>query len=160
MNASLDDSRSLRSSAEAIENVAHPPSRQAWQLTPERLFTVRETAKILGRCQDTVRRHLRSARLSGVRVGRIWRVPASGLPTNGLVAQSGLIPLSDDMMEPNQEAASGEESAQPLTPRSGSDADLKSEQTMALVEKAAHHADLSQRARQRLLAELEDLFEP
>ncbi len=52
----------------------------------ERLLTVPEAAKSLGMCIDSVRRHLRSGKLEGVRVGGAWRVPESKL-----MAQLGLL---------------------------------------------------------------------
>ena len=52
----------------------------------ERLLTVPEAARSLGLCIDSVRRHLRSGKLEGVRVGGAWRVPESKL-----MAQLGLL---------------------------------------------------------------------
>ena len=52
----------------------------------ERLLTVAEAANSLGLCIDSVRRHLRSGKLEGVRVGGAWRVPESKL-----MAQLGLL---------------------------------------------------------------------
>ena len=52
----------------------------------ERLLTVPEAAQSLGLCIDSVRRHLRSGKLEGVRVGGAWRVPESKL-----MAQLGLL---------------------------------------------------------------------
>ena len=49
------------------------------QVAGERLLTVREAARALGMCTDSVRRHLRSGKLQGVRVGGGWRVPESKL---------------------------------------------------------------------------------
>jgi excisionase family DNA binding protein len=48
-------------------------------LKGERMLSVRETAKIMGWCLDSVRRHLRSGQMPGVRLGRNWRVPESQL---------------------------------------------------------------------------------
>jgi excisionase family DNA binding protein len=45
----------------------------------ERMLSVRETAQVLGLCLDSVRRHLRSGKMPGVRVGRNWRIPESQL---------------------------------------------------------------------------------
>ena len=55
-------------------------------IADERLLTVPEAAKSLGLCIDSVRRHLRSGKLEGVRVGGSWRVPESKL-----MAQLGLL---------------------------------------------------------------------
>lgn len=43
------------------------------------MLSVRETAEVLGLCLDSVRRHLRSGKMPGVRVGRNWRIPESQL---------------------------------------------------------------------------------
>ena len=62
-------------------------STEALRLSGERLLTVKEAARSLGLCVDSVRRHLRSGKLQGVRVGGGWRVPESKLAIQlGLLA--------------------------------------------------------------------------
>jgi excisionase family DNA binding protein len=48
-------------------------------MTPENVYTVEQTAKLLHLSQETVKRLLRSGRLGGMKIGRLWRVRESDL---------------------------------------------------------------------------------
>lgn len=137
-----------------------------------RLLTVREAAQLLGLCLDSVRRQLRSGKLPGVRVGRGWRVPE-----RVLMAQLGLMApmLGASSVEEEEKKipqlraqkpgfvvpapADSEPRTDFRTPQKASNGNVAREQTKALVEQAAQHADLSKRATERLLAELDDLLQ-
>ena len=76
--------RSAPPTTEKSSRTAH--NRGEIRVAGERLLTVPEAAQSLGLCIDSVRRHLRSGKLQGVRVGGAWRVPESKL-----MAQLGLL---------------------------------------------------------------------
>lgn len=131
---------------------------------------MRETAKLLGVCLDTVRRHLRAGQIPGRRAGRDWRVPE-----RAVLAKMGLVDSDKDAKD--WDAADEEKLVRPEgavrvqalvaagvgAGLPGSDAGVQAEaarkQIRALVQQAAHHADLSWRNTQRLLAELDDLLQ-
>lgn len=46
---------------------------------PEMLLTVEQAAERLQVHRETVRRHLQSGKLRGIKRGRLWRVPESAL---------------------------------------------------------------------------------
>jgi excisionase family DNA binding protein len=48
-------------------------------MTPEKVYTVEQTAELLHLSQETVKRLLRSGRLGGMKIGRLWRVRESDL---------------------------------------------------------------------------------
>lgn len=48
-------------------------------MTPETVYTVEQTAELLHLSQETVKRLLRSGRLGGIKIGRLWRVRESDL---------------------------------------------------------------------------------
>jgi len=49
------------------------------QTTGEHLVTTRQLAKLLQIHEETVRRWVREKRLTGLKIGRSWRVPSSEL---------------------------------------------------------------------------------
>ena len=82
----------------------------------EKMFSVHEAAQILGLCLDSVRRHLRSGKLSGIRVGRKWRITESQLASYlGLDARKLVLP-SEVAGAPGECA----ESVDPASPESSS----------------------------------------
>lgn len=158
-----------------FESPSNPPADAPFEGFPAgRLFTVRETAKILGLCLDSVRHHLRSGQLPGVRVGRSWRVPERVLLAQlGLATMALGAPVVEMETDPKKRSTLRQVVGVFPAPSITSDADTASsqavsisgletkamrERTRNLVVQAAHHADLSQRATQRLLAELDDLL--
>lgn len=125
-----------------------------------RLFTVRETAQILGLCQASVRHHLRSGQLQGARVGGSWRVSEKvllaqlGLAT--LSGSAGAVEVEETENRPSKHAftlANEPEEPASLQPETAR------RQMRDLVAQAAAHASLSKNTTQRLLAELDDLLE-
>lgn len=48
-------------------------------MTPEQIYTVEQAAEILQISQETVKRLLRSGKLGGLKIGRLWRVRESDL---------------------------------------------------------------------------------
>ncbi len=68
----------------------------------ERLLTVKEAASLLGLCVDSVRRHLRSGKLQGVRVGGGWRVPESKLAVQLGLLTLATIPVLDIIEDERQ----------------------------------------------------------
>lgn len=126
-----------------------------------RLFTVRETAKILGLCLDSVRHHLRSGQLQGVRVGGSWRVPEKVLLVQlGLATLSAGAPPVEVEKETKRRSSKQALSIAHEPERTASlPSEMSRRQMRDLVEQAAAHADLSKRATQRLLAEWDDLLQ-
>lgn len=164
----------------------HKTTTPEQALEGERFLTVEETAQALGLCLDSVRRHLRSGRLQGVRVGRSWRIPQRNLLTQlGVsVAALGLGGVEDADSRTRFMGSSGDnrspvavlslgssgESAPSFIPQSTArqpDEDvalalLKSDplrgRVRALLAQTADAADLSARSVERLLAELDDVL--
>lgn len=133
----------------------------------EQMLSVAQTAQVLGLCVDSVRRHLRSGKLPGVRIGRSWRVSETvlsahlGMTTVGFARS--LVESEKNSAQTNADATGVEQEQlrnRALIPASdGLQVGFTHERLTIVVQRAAHHADLSQRATQRLLAELDDLLQ-
>lgn len=152
----------------------------------EKMLSAEETAQALGLCLDSVRRHLRSGKLPGVRVGRNWRVPESRLAAHlGVVlpeAPVNRVDTSQTVWPQKLRIKSGTHAIttagspkvqiRPTSARYGSaynddenevvDALLRTgparEQVLDLVRQAAGSADLAPEDAQRLLGEIGQLL--
>lgn len=152
----------------------------------EKMLSAEETAEALGLCLDSVRRHLRSGKLPGVRVGRNWRVPESRLaahlgvtlpkaPVDEIDASQPVWPQKLRIRSGSHvmtTAGSPKTQIRPAAVRYGSayndeenevvDALLRTgparEQVLDLVRQAAGSADLAPDDAQRLLGEIGQLL--
>ncbi|RYG58648.1 DNA-binding protein [bacterium] len=122
----------------------------------ERMLSVRETAEVAGICLDTVRSHLNSGKLPGVRVGRSWRIPESQLV---ILLRSGDYTRSDASKnvpaESTAEKATGELEVVDILLRENS---VKST-VMELVTQALENAEVRLGPSRRILKELEHLLD-
>ena len=131
----------------------------------ERLLTVKEAARSLGLCVDSVRRHLRSGKLQGVRVGGGWRVPESKLAVQlGLLAVAAVPAL--DVMEDERKHIGPKTTIIEAT-RNGSDNQLLDTlfqtepvraRVLQLVEAAGISASVASTDRAQLAHELEKVL--
>lgn len=128
----------------------------------ERLLTVKEAAASLGLCVDSVRRHLRSGKLQGVRVGGGWRVPESKLAVQlGLLSVAAL-PVLDVVEDDHKHIGPKSALVTTQTKDAGNellDTILETRtarvRVLQLVEAAAIAADIPSSARAQLARELE-----
>lgn len=127
----------------------------------ERLLTVKEAASSLGLCVDSVRRHLRSGKLQGVRVGGGWRVPESKLAIQLGLLTLAAIPVLDVIED--ERSHIGPKSALVTTRYNSTDNELLDTlletrsaraRVLELVEAAAIAADIPSSARALLARKL------
>lgn len=124
----------------------------------ERTFSVHETAKILGLCLDSVRRHLRSGLLPGVRVGRNWRIAESHLAAylgvESLDANAAPRVQPEVRAKPSRPKARPQEKGDEVVSPLLRTAPVRA-QIIDLVEQAAVNADLPTHTTQLLLLDLD-----
>jgi excisionase family DNA binding protein len=140
----------------------------------ERMLSVRETAQVLGLCLDSVRRHLRSGKMPGVRVGRNWRIPESQLSVYmGIASDEDQTYHTEKSVTPKTNNRSGytRENAGRGAARAEAESSPENEvvealfrthpartKIMALVKDAASGAEFSPDEAQHLLKELNHLL--